>query len=283
MLFSRRAAPDPRSDTVLGRRGANMASIGLRLNRVVQRVLPSLLIVASAPAACAASDLDRPSGYVALMSNYVGRGLSQSVGNPSAQVEVNYYASSGWYAGLDVTTVNWVEKVYPGSNGRLELDAYAGYRWIRGDWTLKGYAMRLEFPGHYPSGTKRPDTNEVVGFVGWRGLSAKLNYSVGDSFGTPDSRGSWYFDVGAGTALGEKWYAAAHAARKQPRGRNPQTGVPNDINAYNAYKIGLTRSLPRDFAVSFEQTWTTAEPDLYTLNGYRVAGSHFAVVLLKNF
>ncbi len=255
---------------------------------VARCVLPCFLAVAgciAASTARAASDLDRPSGYVALMSNYVGRGLSQSVGNPSVQVEVNYYASSGWYAGLDVTTINWVDKVYPGSNGRLELDAYAGYRWIRGDWTVKGYAMRLEFPGHYPAGTKRPDTNELVGFVGWRGLSAKLNYSVGDSFGTPDSSGSWYLDLGAGTALGDekKWYLGAHAARKQPRGRNPQTGVPNDVNAYNAYKIGLTRSLPRDFAVSFEQTWTTAEPDLYTLGGYRVAGSHFAVVLTKNF
>ena len=252
----------------------------------VRRALPALLGAASllgVSPAQATSDLDRASGYVALMSNYVGRGLSQSVGNPSVQVEVNYYASSGWYAGLDVTTINWVEKVYPGSNGRLELDAYAGYRWIRGDWTLKGYAMRLEFPGHYPSGTKRPDTNELVGFAGWRGLSAKLNYSVSDAFGTPDSRGSWYLDLGAGKALGEKWYAAAHAARKQPRGRNPQTGVPNDINAYNAYKVGLTRSLPHDFAVSFEQTWTTARPELYTLNGYRVAGSHFAVVLLKSW
>ncbi|MCL1634281.1 TorF family putative porin [Luteimonas sp. SX5] len=240
----------------------------------------------SSAAARAASDLDRPSGYVALMSNYVGRGLSQSVGNPSVQIEVNYYDSSGWYAGLDVTTINWVDKVYAGSSVHFELDAYAGYRWISGDWMVRGYAMRVEFPGHYAPQNppaQEPNTNELVGFVGWRGLSAKLNYSVSDSYGTPNSKGSYYFDLGAGRGFGEKWYLGAHVARKQPRGRNPQTGVPNDRTAYTAYKIGLTRALPRDFALSLEQTWTTAEPELYTLNGYRVAGSHFAVVVQKNF
>lgn len=249
----------------------------------------SMVIVACAygpNAAHATSDLDRPSGYVALMSNYVGRGLSQSVGNPSAQVEINYYASSGWYAGLDVTTINWVDKVYPGSSVHLELDAYAGYRWIRGDWTVKGYAMRLEFPGHYASQTppaQRPDTNELVGFVGWRGLSAKLNYAVSDSFGTPNSEGSWYLSLAAGQALGEKWYVGTSIARKQPRGRNPQTGVENSRTAYNAYRLALTRTLDHDISVSVEQTWTNADPALYTLDGYNVAGSHLAVIVQKNF
>lgn len=234
----------------------------------------------------ATSDLDRVSGYAALMSNYVGRGLSQSVGRPSVQVEVNYYASSGWYAGLDVTTINWVDKVYVGSDVHLELDAYAGYRWIHGDWTVKGYAMQLVFPGDYAPQTppaQEPDTTELVTFVGWRGLNAKLNYAVGDSFGTPDSKGSWYLSLAAGQALGEKWYVGASVARKQPRGRNPHTRVENSRTAYNAYRVALTRTLDHDISVSVEQTWTNADPALYTLDGYNVAGSHLAVIVQKNF
>jgi uncharacterized protein (TIGR02001 family) len=255
-------------------------------------VSPGVLSVAAAICAYspgmayAVSDLDRISGYAALMSNYVGRGLSQSVGQPSVQVEINYYASSGWYAGLDVTTINWVDKVYPGSRARLELDAYAGYRWIRDDWTVKGYVMRLAFPGHYPPQTppaQRPDTDELVAFVGWRGLSAKLNYAISDSFGTADSRGSYYLDLAAGRGFGEKWYLGVHAARKQPRGRDPLTGIENARTAYNAYKIGVARTLGRDFSVSLEQTWTTADAALYTLDGYHVAGSHFAVIVQRNF
>lgn len=232
------------------------------------------------------SDLDRVSGYVALMSNYVGRGLSQSVGRPSVQVEVNYYASSGWYAGLDATTIDWVDKVYPGSSVHLELDAYAGYRWLRGDWTVKAYAMRVAFPGHYASQTppaQRPDTTELVAAVAWRGLGAKLNYAAGDSFGTPDSRGSWYLDLSAGHALGEKWHLGAHVARKQPRGRDPRTGVENARTAYTACKLALTRALGHGASLSLEQTWTTADAAFYTVDGYNVAGSHFSVVVQKSF
>jgi hypothetical protein len=123
----------------------------------------------------------------------------------------------------------------------------------------------------------------MVGYVAWRGLSAKLNYAVSDSYGTPNSEGSYYFDLGAGHALGEKWYVGAHAARKRASGRNPQTGVENSRTDYNAYKVALTHSLGRDFYVSFEQTWTTAERALYTLNGYHVAGDHLAVMVQKNF
>lgn len=261
-----------------------------------RRSLPwlSRCVLPMAVAACAygpgearaASDLDRVSGYAAVMSNYVGRGLSQSVGRPSVQVEVNYYSSSGWYAGLDATTINWVDKVYVGSDVHLELDAYAGYRWIRGDWTIKGYAMRLAFPGDYAPQTpsvKKPDTTELVAAVAWRGLSGRLYYSIGDSFGTPDSKGSWYATVAAGRALGEKWYLGANVARKQPRGRNPQTGIENSRNAYTAYRIALTRALDRDISVSVEQTWTNADPALYTVDGYNVAGSHLALIVQKNF
>lgn len=268
-----------------------MKSVRSRLSpsRLVSRGLVSMAVAACVlvPAtAHATSDLDRVSGYAMLMSNYVGRGLSQSVGEPSAQVEFNYYASSGWFAGLDVTTINWVDKVYPGSNVHLELDAYAGYRWVRGDWIVRGYAMRVEFPGHYAPQTppaQRPNTNEAVGYVAWRGLSAKLNYTLSDSYGTPNSQGSYYFDLGAGHALSEKWYVGAHAARKRASGRNPQTGLENSRSDYNAYKVSLTRSLGRDFYVSFEQTWTTAETALYTLDGYHVAGDHFAVTVQKTF
>lgn len=234
----------------------------------------------------ATSDLDRVSGYTALMSNYVGRGLSQSVGQPSVQFEANYYASSGWFTGVDVTTVNWVDKVYPGSSVHFEIDAYAGYRWIRGDWTLRSYAMRVAFPGDYAAQTppaKDPDTNELMASVAWRGLSAKLNYAISDSYGTPNSKGSFYLDLAAGHALGDKWYLGAHAARKQSRGRDPVTGIAHARTSYNAYKVGLTRAFQHGVSVSVEQSWTTAETALYTLDGYHVAGPHLALIVLKNF
>lgn len=255
--------------------------------RTLHAVLSLTAACACAPAmAQTASDTDRASGYVALMSNYVGRGLSQSVGRPSVQFEVNYFASSGWYAGLDVTAIAWVDKVYPGSSVPLELDAYAGYRWIRGDWTTRVYAMRLAFPGDYAPQdppVARPDTTELVAAVAWRGLGAKLNYAVGDSFGTPDSSGSWYLDLSAGHAVGAHWHLGANVARKQPRGRDPRTGLRNSRTAYTAYRLAATRALGRGFSLGFEQTWTTADPAFYTVDGYDVAGSHFAVVVLKRF
>ncbi len=224
------------------------------------------------------------SGYVALLSNYVGRGLAQSVGEPSLQAEINYNAGDGLYAGLSAASINWIDQLFPGSSVSVEVDGWLGYRHaFANDWTFKGGVLRLQFPGRYAPGAARPDTTELFGAIAWRTLSARLNYAVTDSFGTPDSRGSWYLDIAASLPLGDAWSVGAHAGRKHGSGTDSFTGLPNDRASYTDYRLSLTRAFAQGTSVNVAYSWTSADPSLYTLNDYNVAGRHLRIALQKDF
>ncbi|HEX6930391.1 MAG TPA: TorF family putative porin [Gammaproteobacteria bacterium] len=223
-------------------------------------------------------------GYVALLSNYVGRGLAQSVGEPAFQAELEYDAGNGIYAGVSATSINWIDQLYPGSSVSIEVDGWLGYRrQFARDWTFKGGVLQLQFPGQYAPGVTPPDTTELFASIGWRTLSARMNYTITDSFGKPGSRGSWYLDLSGSLPLGESWTAAAHLGRNQPRGRDPASGLPNDRSSYTDYKLALTRHLQHGMRVDLGYTWTNADPSLYTLGDYNVAGHHLYLALRKDF
>ncbi|MGH8146002.1 MAG: TorF family putative porin [Rhodanobacteraceae bacterium] len=253
----------------------------------VRRFCAITLLLACAGHALQAHAAAPITGYVTVMNNYVSRGLAQSVGNPSLQLELDYNnTGAGFYTGIDATTINWVDKAYPGDRVHVELDGYAGYRWISGDWTFKAGLLRLQFPGHYQTQSPpvaRPNTTEAYGYVGWRGLSAKLNYAVTDAFATPDSRGSWYLDLAAVLPLGQHWSVGAHLGRKQERGTDPATRLSNSRSSYTACKLLAQRVFSAGISLTLALDWTNADPALYTLDGYDVGGRHFSIVLEKDF
>lgn len=254
------------------------------------RLFSALLfaVVTLLPLTGYADQLANPiTGYVAFMSNYIGRGLAQSVGQPSVQAELDYNnTDAGFYAGVDGTSINWIDQVYPGDSVSLEVDGYGGYRWISGDWVFKSGLLRIQFPGRYVPQTPpaaEPNTTEAFGYVAWRGLSAKLNYTITDAFGTPDSKGSWYLDLSDSAPVGENWTLGTHLGRRQERGVDPATDTPNSLFSYTDYKLSLVRAFGSGLSLTLAYTWTNANPVLYTLNGYNVGGHHFAVTLEKDF
>lgn len=235
----------------------------------------------------AAPTPDRFSGYIALTNNYVGRGLAQSVGEPSLLAELDYDSGNGWYAGLSAASINWIDQLYPGNSVSMELDGWLGYRYsFADDWVFKGGMLRIQFPGRYVPQTPpvaRPDTTEAYASLGWRNLSARLNYTLTDSFGTPDSQGSWYLDLSATLPLSDTWSADFHLGHKQSRGRDPVTGIPHDRTSYSDYNIALDYSVAQNSSITLAYTGTNAEPSLYTLNGYNVAGKYFWIKLQQDF
>ncbi|HEU4665424.1 MAG TPA: TorF family putative porin [Dokdonella sp.] len=224
-------------------------------------------------------------GYVQLMDNYIGRGLSQSVGDPSVQAEIDVNPGPGIYGNLSAVRIGWVDRVTPGNHVHFEVDGVLGYRWrFDRDGEVRASILQLQFPGRYVAHARRPDTTEVFAFVGWHGVNARLNYDVTDSFGTPDSRGSWYLDTNANWPLAPRWNLAAHVGRRHSRGNDPQTGASNGKRfSYTDYKLSATRSLPRATSITVAWSRTTADPAYYTLDGYHVGGRHVSVVLEKDF
>jgi uncharacterized protein (TIGR02001 family) len=250
------------------------------------RATAALLLAACA---CAARADEAPPpfvyGYVQLMSEYIGRGLSQSVGQVSSQAEVDVNPGAGLYGNLSAVHIGWIDKIYAGASVHVEVDGVLGWReFFAHDGEVKFGLLQLQFPGSYPRGTKRPDTTEGFAYVRWKGVSARLNYDLTDSFGTADSRGAWYLDTNANAPLGDDWTVGAHLGRKQSRGHDPVTGASNaDRFSYADYKLSLTRLFPHAYSASLQYSWTTADPNIYTLAGYRVGGNILALVLEKDF
>lgn len=243
----------------------------------------------ASPSAQAADppDADPFTGYVAFMSNYVGRGFSESLGNLSVQGELDYYSPEGVYTSLQGSSINFIDQFNPGDNVGLELDGTVGYRRDFGQgWLWKAGVVRFQFPGHYvPQSppTDENNTTEVFGYIGWEGISAKLSYAVTHSFAAPDSRGTLYAVLSIERPLSDAWNFGGHIGRKQARGSDPVTGKANSRSDYTDYYLSLTYLFRSDLNLTLAETWTNGDPALFTVNGYNAAGHHLALVFEKDF
>ena len=223
-------------------------------------------------------------GDVQFMSNYVGRGISNSVGQPSVSAELDYNPGDGVYAGIDGNSINILDELYPGDSASLLLEGLIGYRQaFARDWLWKAGVQRVQFPGRYvpqPSPMEEPNTTEAFGYIKWKWLSAKLNYAVTDYYGTPGSRGSSYADLGAAYPVREAWTFGAHLGRKALAGKDPVSGLGNSRRDYTDYKLSVSYAFGSSISLTLAHTWSNANPALYTVDGYNVAG-HQTWLLLE--
>lgn len=112
-----------------------------------RRSLVVTLLAASAasalPGTAGSAEL---AGYLALGSDYVWRGVSQTDGDPSAQFGIDIAFSTGIFAGAWAATVDF--DLSPFNNRDVELAYYAGYGVDTGDrWTLGARAVAFRYPG----------------------------------------------------------------------------------------------------------------------------------------
>lgn len=100
-------------------------------------------------------------GSAGVASDYVFRGVSQSDGDPSGQIDVHYYGQSNWYAGL------WAASVRRGDDHTTaELNAYAGYNFaIRGPWNATVSVVHYDYPWNHPRHSYSYD--ELSGTLAW--------------------------------------------------------------------------------------------------------------------
>lgn len=256
------------------------------MHRLFLPALPTCLLAGLLASACARADTAQPLfyGYAQLMNNYVSRGLSQSVGEASAQAEIDINAGAGPYLNLGAVRLGWVDKLYPGDSVHVEVDGVAGYRVLFADGQAKFGVLRIQLPGHYAASVPLLNTTEVFGYVAWKEVSARLNVSVTDAFATPNSRGAWYLDLNATHPLGDGWSALAHYGRRQSRGINPVNGDDNaKLFSYNDYKLGIARDFGHGWSLTAFYSYADTDPKIFTLDNYNVGGGHVSAVLEKDF
>ena len=148
------------------------------------------------------------SGNVALTSDYVWRGVSQTDGGPAIQGGVDYSHTSGFYAGIWSSNVDFNEVHENGSPvkhpARIEIDLYAGVRGqlldhLGWDVSLRRYV--------FPNTTLQFDYSELSASLSYGIFSVLFQYS-NDVFVT--GKNGFYYSAGLEYGLPENFLLRAN-------------------------------------------------------------------------
>ncbi|MCM2310588.1 MAG: TorF family putative porin [Steroidobacteraceae bacterium] len=102
-------------------------------------------------------------GLVAVTTDYVFRGVSQTRGGPATQAGLQYRVDAGWFVGAWGSTVD----LNPGEGATVELNLFGGRAWqINSGWEARLTAVHYA----YPNDTERLryDYDELMVSVAWR-------------------------------------------------------------------------------------------------------------------
>ena len=249
---------------------------------------PAAAPAAPAPAAAPAAAPASPhtfTGNVGLFSQYVFRGLSQTNEDPAVQGGLDYSHSSGLYAGTWASNISWLKDSGLYNSSSMEWDFYGGFKGTFGssDFTYDVGFLYYYYPGDVAPGFIKADTQELYGALGWKWLSAKYSYSIDDTFGVPNSDGSWYLDFSAAVPVADTGLTVnAHYGIQKFDGST--NGVSNDdAFSYDDWKLGVSYALPQSFTVGAFYTDTDAKRASYTINNKFIGDSQWVVFLQKTF
>ena len=197
-------------------------------------------------------------GNVAVTSDYMFRGLTQSWGRPSIQGGADYANADGFAAGFWGSSIS--ERTYPG--GAMELDLYASYgRAINSDWSWRAGLYGYAYPGanldQAGLRSRSLNTAEANVALSWKQLTLKYNHALTDYFGVDteqgyrgDSKGTGYLQLDAAIPLSAAWSLALHAAHTHytteltaPLANGARNPGYNDFGATLRYQLAIHWSL----------------------------------------
>jgi uncharacterized protein (TIGR02001 family) len=214
------------------------------LNSLILAALavPSVAL-ADAPAAPAPAVV----ANVGWVSNYVFRGITQTVGKPAVQGGFDYSHASGFYAGVWGSNVSWITGSGSAGDASLETDTYLGMRnSFATDFSYDVGLIRYNYFGTYtpPAGYTKADTNEAYGSVGYKWISVKLSYALGGGFLTvPGAAGTTYLEANVSYPVADTGVTiGAHYGHQKYKGTFADGLVAADFDpSYSDYKVNVTK------------------------------------------
>lgn len=239
--------------------------------RAAAAVLATASLATALPAQAGDSTV---AGNAGLFSQYVFRGLTQTNERPALQGGVDFTHPSGFYLGTWLSNVSWFSDTNAGTSNHLEWDLYGGWKVPLGDVTLDLGVLRYQYPGRYPglsAGTVKPNTTEAYAGLAWKWLTFKYSYSVDDTFGVEDSKGTDYLDLSASVPVAEGWTVSAHVGRQGFGGTSSAAraaGTTNDaLYTYTDWKAGVSWAFSPKWTASLAYTDSNAKDAGYTVQG----------------
>lgn len=252
-----------------------------RSNAVVSTIAIAFLFVV-APACDAYAGT---TGSVALTSDYLFRGVSQTNQEPALQAGLEYAADSGVYVGTWGSNISWLSDLSAAGvpvSSSLELDVYGGYRGKLGDkLSYDVGALYYWYPGDFPSGFNSANTGEIyagitVGPFANATFGAKYAYAVTDLFGYADSDGSGYLDLNANWEFVPSWTLNVHGGK--------QWVEHNAIAEYADWKLGVSKGFANGFSAALAYSDTDADEAFYTnAYGHFLAEDSVVLTVTKTF
>jgi len=246
------------------------------------------------PQAALAQDAEQEkhafSANVAVVSQYVFRGLTQTNEEPALQGGIDCVHASGLYAGMWLSNVNWVADVIPDASVSLEADLYAGFRGSFGSSGITGDAgyLRYQYPGDYPPlppGVLKPHTDEAYVALGWKWASLKYSHALSELFGVEDSEGSGYVDLAVTIPLPASFSLVLHAGQQSFEGTGTAAllaGTDNDgLFGYEDYRATLNYGFADGWTASATYTTTNAKDAGYLVGGRNLGDDQVVIGLLK--
>ena len=214
------------------------------LNTLILTALstPGLALAADAPATPPAVTAN-----VGFVTNYLYRGISQTGAKPAIQGGFDYAHASGFYAGVWGSNISWISDEGLAANASLELDTYFGFKnSFATDYSYDVGFLRYNYPGQYSALTDpfaKPDTNEIYGLIGWKWLTAKYSYSLGDTFGVSKASGTSYIDLSASYPIPDTGVTlGAHYGKQTYKGSSTDAFVANGADpSYSDYKLSVSK------------------------------------------
>ncbi|HWU77772.1 MAG TPA: TorF family putative porin [Rhodanobacter sp.] len=239
-----------------------------------------LLAVLTGPAALAAEAGSGTSGSVAVVNDYLFRGLSQTNQKPALQPGIEYDHASGWYLGAWGSNISWLSDTSTTAaplSSSLEVDFYTGYRGsFSSDWSYDVGLYEYYYPGDYPAGFTRPYTTEAYVSLAYKTLSLKYSHAFTNLFGFPASRHSGYLDLSWNCEFSPGWTLNTHVGRQH---------VANTPGAsYSDWKLGVTKAFSHGYSVALGYYDTNADSHVYTnAYGHFVGRATGVLTLGKSF
>lgn len=222
----------------------------------------AVVTVLSAGLLTAGSASAEVSGSVAVVSDYLFRGVTQTSEKPALQGGITWTHDSGFYAGGWGSSISWLSDADPDVSSQVELDVFAGYGGKFGQSEF-GYDVGLNYygyPGDYPAGFNDPDTLELYFGLSWKFLSARYWYATTDLFGIPGSDGSTNLDLGAGREFAPGWKGTLGWGKQWVK------GVPDAD--YTFWKLGVDKSFESGFGigVAYQDNDLSGSDDAFVLS-----------------
>ena len=178
----------------------------VKLGLAVTLVLAALPLVSFAQEAEGVEEAESPFSWsVAVTSDYVFRGISQTDEGPALQADLTYTVPSGFYVGA------WGSNVDLGDGGpSMEVDTFIGYNTDLGDEfvNLDVKLNRYNYLGGNGSDLAYNELNGVMTFGGVVSVAASYTNDVWAS-----GEDGWYLGAGLSLDLGNDYSLAANVGQ----------------------------------------------------------------------